>query len=382
MGSTNQKFKKILLLGNVNGACRSQVLIKTLLGNQLVLSIVGTKWYADFTSSNTTVINPENKKTITKLARLLTGIEALLKAYHADAIYIMAMNNSTIALALILKRLYNIPIIVDFYISLYDTRVRDRKVVAENSKQAKKLKALDRLLIEKSDILIHPSKHELKYIADLVGANLDFAKVKILPLITEKKPLANPIAAPDGVFRLCWWGTYIPIHGLDKIIATLDILNHRGFKFRLDIFGVPGVGDDFYKQMAKEMNLWSEVCFHEKETFANGQLQNYLTHYCDLALGIFGDSDKAKNAVANKVIDALAMQLPILTMESLALWEFFQPGEIFTCANSPESIADKIVEIAADPVKRIAQAKAGYTRYLETFTEEQYAKSIASLVTC
>jgi len=31
----------------------------------------------------------------------------------------------------------------------------------------------------------------------------------------------------DGVLRICWWGTFIPLHGLDNILQALKILKEQ-----------------------------------------------------------------------------------------------------------------------------------------------------------
>lgn len=369
--------KKILLLGKMSGTYRTQNLVKTLLDDRHILSIVNTEWYSSYTESYSSISEKILSRILPKIYYFFVLIEALIKGSKADLIYILPMNSSMVNIALILKKIYKTPIISELYISLYDTLVNDTQKVSDSSSHSEHLKKLDRILIEKSDCLIHLSDHEVHYISNLVGANIDSTKLEIIPLAVEEKLIANTIEDPEGTFRLCWWGNYRPLHGLEKILLAIKILKSQGHKIKLDIWG-PKEHSDLYIQSVKEMNLSQEVSFHDSDYSI--KIQEYLTHYCDLALGIFGDSGKAKNAVANKVIDAMAMKIPVLTMDSPCLWEFLEPTELFTCLNEPEDIARKIIEIEADPILLKNTALAGHSRYLKTFTVGQYSSKVSEIV--
>jgi glycosyltransferase involved in cell wall biosynthesis len=369
--------KKILLLGKTSGTYRTQNLIKTLLDERYILCIVNTEWYSKSRDGYSSFFDKIKAKILYKTFNILTLAEVLIKGSNADLIYILPMNSNMINTALRIKKVYGTPIISELYISLYDTLVHDRKRLKDNTKRSDYLKKLDRMLIEESDCLIHLSSYELDYISKLVGASIDPDRVKIFPLAIEEKLTADTVDDSDNTFRMCWWGNYSPLHGLEKILLAIEILKSQGHKIKLDIWG-PTEYSEPYVKTVQEMNLSQEISFHPSDY--STKLQEYLARYCDLALGIFGDSGKAKNAIANKVIDAMAMKIPVLTMDSPCLWEFLKPTELFTCPNEPEEMAKKILEIAANPAKLKDTALAGHLRYLETFTVKQYSKNVLELV--
>jgi len=35
----------------------------------------------------------------------------------------------------------------------------------------------------------------------------------------------------DGILKICWWGTFIPLHGLDKILQAMKILKEHELQF-------------------------------------------------------------------------------------------------------------------------------------------------------
>jgi glycosyltransferase involved in cell wall biosynthesis len=369
--------KKILLLGKTSGTYRTQNLIKMLLDERYIICMVNTDWYSKSRDSYSSVFDRVKAKIFHKTFNILVLIEVLIKGFNADLIYILPMNSNMINTALRVKKVYGTPIISELYISLYDTLVHDRKRLQDNTKRSDYLKKLDRMLIEESDCLIHLSRYELDYIAQLVGASIDPNRVKIFPLAIEEKLTGDTVEDSDNIFRMCWWGNYSPLHGLEKILIAMEILKSQGHKIKLDIWG-PTESSEPYVKIVQELNLSQEISFHPSDY--STEIQKYLTQYCDLALGIFGDSGKAKNAIANKVIDAMAMKIPVLTMDNPCLWELLKPTELFTCPNEPEEMAKKILEIAANPSKLEETALAGHLRYLETFTVKQYSKNVLELI--
>ena len=101
-----------------------------------------------------------------------------------------------------------------------------------------------------------------------------------------------------------------------------------------------------YETQIEKLELGKLVALRQDLKFIDSSLPRYLIENCDLALGIFGDTEKAKAAVPNKLIEALTLGIPSLTMSTSALEEFFEPGvDFWTCESSPEAIADAIAQI-------------------------------------
>jgi len=63
-------------------------------------------------------------------------------------------------------------------------------------------------------------------------------------------------------------------------------------------------------------------------------------------LGIFGNTDKARNAVPNKLIEALSMGIPTLTMNSCFKRVLYEKIDLWACEPTPASIAESILTIA------------------------------------
>jgi glycosyltransferase involved in cell wall biosynthesis len=136
-----------------------------------------------------------------------------------------------------------------------------------------------------------------------------------------------------------------------------------------------------YVAMITEMDLSHIIFLHTQETFRNGLLEKHLLSQCDLALGIFGTSQKARNVIPNKIIDAFAMGLPVLTMDAPGIKELIDPQkDLFVCENAPASIGKAIKEIMRVPEERKRRAKAGHENFLKTFHPEKYSRSVLSII--
>jgi glycosyltransferase involved in cell wall biosynthesis len=381
---------RILLIGDVVGSYRSQNLVKMLLDQGWYVSLTPRAYYGFLGRPSPQPLPFRVLRGVCRpLAALLFVGEVLVKAAFADVLWLMAMNHNHALLAYFAKLLSRKPLITDLYTSAYDTG-RDRDWYPNpKALKAKYHKLLDRIRLEGSDIIIHLARVELEYIAGLVGAKVKSECVRIVPLAVERRTTATP--TPSEVFRICWWGTFIPLHGLEKILRAVKLLIDRGVEVRCDLFGGaenpetplghPDHPGTRYSKMVSELDLAPYVAIYTDKSFANGQLEAHLQTKCDLALGIFGDSEKASKVIANKIVDAFAMGLPVLTMDCAALSEFIDADtELFTCPNSPGEIARAIEQIIAQPQERKQRALAGQSRYRMTFTVDAFATRVQDAI--
>ena len=67
----------------------------------------------------------------------------------------------------------------------------------------------------------------------------------------------------------------------------------------------------------------------------------------DVALGIFGETDKAARVVPNKVVQAAAMGRPIITADTPAIRRYFTNHQhiMLVPAGDPESLANAVLTL-------------------------------------
>lgn len=374
---SSKPTKKVLLYGNIYRDYRSQILTKLLLDSGHHVSLVCPDYFG----------NPRLAKSIgsDKFMAAFFLVELWLKAPFCDAIYLPPMNSRFIKSALWVAKVFRKPLIVEMYISIYDTFVGDGKLlkgkaIAPDSKQARGMLEKDKLALTKSDYIVHTSQHELVYWEKIFKIEIDRAKVFVAPNCNVARVAHRRKFQPDRVLQICWWGTFIPLHGLDNILQALEILSRQKVEFVCNLFGVDNALFSKYAAKIRQAGLEDRVCLRKDLTFADDSLPNYLVEHCDLALGIFGDTDKAYNTVPNKLIEALSMGIPTLTMKSPALEEFFEPAtDLWTCDTSPEAIAKAIDNIASGRALRVNWEQTRQ-KVLSTFSVIRYRETLDRLL--
>ena len=368
---TNTKQIKILLYGNVSRDYRSKILVKFLLDSKYRISLASPEFY--------TTKKVEHFYSIEKLFTIFWWIELFIKAAFTDIIYLPPMNARFIKSALWASKLFNKKLIVEMYISLYDTLVNDRNLITTGSRQAKTWLTKDILALTKSDYIIHTARHEITYWENLLNIKVKQNKVFIAPICNISSLVRSQVCGQGSVLNICWWGTFIPLHGLDNILQSMRILKAKNVQFICNLFGVNNSFFHIYTEKIQTIDLNSHVFLRKDLSFANSYLPKYLVENCDLALGIFGNTDKARNAVPNKLIEALSMGIPTLTMNSPALREFFNPEDLWTCEPSPESIAASILTIAEGTASPVDWEQTRQ-KVLSTFSVAQYQEVVSKVL--
>lgn len=375
------KNKNIYIIGKVVGSYRTQNLIKFLLDQKAYV------YYNSF--RNNSFKNELGLKSILffiliRFDILIKKIFSLYNLAISDIVILPAMCNHY-QFELKYAKYFKKFIITDFYISLYDSQVLDRTGIDQGSEKALKLKKSDFNCVNKSDYTLFLNKTEANYYLDIIKIPFNPDQHIIVPLCIEESIKCEinyfTESGNDKIFNICWWGTYIPLHGLEKIIEAASILkknNKSDFHFYL--FGTNEVKSKPYFDMVKKLGLENMISIDNQSTFKNGKLGGFLEKKCDLVLGNFGDSEKAKNVIVNKLIDGVAMKAPVLTGESIAPHEFFSEHEIFYSLNNPESIAQNIYYISQlDNITIQEKIERSHAIYKDTFSIHAYRKKLEDL---
>ncbi|CAA9569049.1 hypothetical protein AVDCRST_MAG81-1565 [uncultured Synechococcales cyanobacterium] len=126
--------------------------------------------------------------------------------------------------------------------------------------------------------------------------------------------------------------------------------------------------------------LSSHVFIENDLKFIDGFLPQYLVENCDLALGIFGNTDKAYNVIPNKLIESLPLGIPTLTMNSSVLREFFEPEiDFWTCEPSPKAISEAIIALISNTPTPVDWQQTRQ-KVLSIFSVTHYKKIVAEVL--
>jgi hypothetical protein len=181
-------------------------------------------FYNDF---NKPVSYKESSKPMsikTKFFKIFSIITNFLYMVQADIIYVFAMQHGSfpIQIAFFFKK----KVIVDFFLSFYDTEINDYKHFMPYSKEAKRIKNIDFKAISHSRMVFFLNNSEAEYYMNVVGAISNKINYRILPLCINEKQNAklnyfrNKIGGGGGRYcrNLFGWGSYVPLQGLVVIL--------------------------------------------------------------------------------------------------------------------------------------------------------------------
>lgn len=331
-----------------------------------------------------TIYIDEQEKRVERLAdkiilRLKRGFRLIPIFFKSNIIFIPSSGHNL--LKIVSCRLLHKYMICDYYISLYDTSINDRKTAGKKSLKGIVYYVRDKVALKYSDIVLFLNKSEAIHYSNIAGVLLENINYRIVPIYRPDNPKSDLpyFHNRKEELMLCWTGTFIPLHGLDKILDMVEILKNERFHFKLCLFGPEGSDKEKWRKIVNHRGLDEYVQF--KQIWGNiSEWQRFIKKNCDITLGIFGDSLKAQTVLANKVMDGISAKTVVITAHSKGVQEYFDGSEIFIVENSAQAIAEEIKAISnlsiVDINHRVDKA---YDIYQKHFCYNEYKSRIIKL---
>jgi len=238
----------------------------------------------------------------------------------------------------------------DPFLSRYNTRIEDRKLYRPGGLQAWICRWQDWSSTHAADVLVFDTQEHQGYFYSRYGLDKPY---RILPVGVDEvvfravDPARIPRPYPQDGFQILFYGSFIPLQGVEHILSAAGLLAGQGFRFTL-------IGDgQTYAEMRKRAQEAGTADLVFAAPVPEASLIPYLFH-ADVCLGIFSDSLKAANVVPNKVVQAAAMGKPIVTRDSQAIRRYFRPMEdaFLIPPADPRALADALLRLRADPALR------------------------------
>jgi glycosyltransferase involved in cell wall biosynthesis len=163
---------------------------------------------------------------------------------------------------------------------------------------------------------------------------------------------------PPDYFRVIYYGTFIPLHGVETMIqAAAQLSNHPGIKF--DFYG-DGQERPGAERLAQQLGL-SNVSFRgwiDKEQLP---AEIARSHIC---LGVFGTTKQSRCTIQNKIWEAMMMQRPIISGDADTIRaELTHKVHVYLVERAnPTALAAGILELEGDSALRHKMALSAYER--------------------
>ncbi len=252
-------------------------------------------------------------------------------------------------------------IVLISFISLFDTAIGDRGSAAEGSLIARLLKWLDSYAFRLADVVLVDTEQQGDHYADLFGIERQ-RFVRSFVGEDDEKFRPQPLLSRSGSepLQVLFFGTYVPLHGIDTIIDAASLLQEEEIDFTLI-----GSGVQFEPLRILSQQKGGRVRFIS-EWQSTTQLCEHIgrSHVC---LGVFGTTAKAARVIPYKVFDALAVGRPVITRDSPAIRELLtdEVSALMCPAGDGKALADAIRRLHVDPALASRLAEAGHKSYVD-----------------
>jgi len=312
-------------------------------------------------------------------SRIYLRYPKLIKKYietdNYDIMIVGEASNYVMPLAVLLKKLSKKPLVFDTFVSLYDTN-KDRGL-HQNTIASKFYFYFDKYNFEFSDIVLSGTYQELIYYHNTFRVEREkFRRVFIGAEDNIFYPREKEEVNKD-IFRVLFYGTYIPLHGIEYIVKAAKLLeSHKDIKFQIIGTGQT-LGD--IERLSNRLKI-SNIEFI-KRLVRYEDLPKYISN-SDVGLGIFGGTEKAKRVIPTKAYQIIAMKKPLITGDSPAARELFshKNNAILCKMADPRALADSILMLKEDERLRQKIAENGYKLFKEKLTPEVIGLQVKNIL--
>ena len=237
-------------------------------------------------------------------------------------------------------------VIIDFFISMYDTCVNDRSYFGEKSLPARILHRIDKKVLENCHHVIVDTAADGRYFSEELQAPFERMEVLYLEADTgiydKDRYSSDRDPDHDRGFRVLYFGSILPLQGVEVILEAQRILRDRN-----DIrFTMIGPVDE--KRVKKEN--FPYTTFYEWLSQPELAAQIAQADLC-LAGHFHPTIDKAKRTIPGKAYIYEAMEKKMILGDNPANRELFAEDErhLFAEMGNAQALADMIAAAADEP---------------------------------
>jgi len=244
------------------------------------------------------------------------------------------------------------PVVFNPLVSLADTLVSDRARFGPRSVPARVLERIDRHAFRSADLVVADTSAHAQFLGQLTGRT-DIA----VCFVGAEERLFSPEWQPQVPFTALFVGKLIPLQGVETILAAASLAPEVPFRL---------VGSG---QLARLLDERPANVSHLR--WIEYQLLPDELHKAGCALGIFGMTAKAQRVIPNKVFQAIACGVPVVTADTPAARELLADEEsaLLVPPGDPAALADAVRRLATDDQLARHVAAGGRTAYERAASE-------------
>jgi glycosyltransferase involved in cell wall biosynthesis len=267
-----------------------------------------------------------------------------LRAPAHDAVIVGYMGHLDVLVLWPFAKLRGVPVIWDAFLSIYNTVVEDRRILAPSNPLAWLLFAWEWLACRSVRTVVLDTRAHGEYFSDRFGLRRENLSSVLVGAETESFPPASGHEAGSGPLTVLFYGQFIPLHGIDTIVraAQAAARTKDGEAIRWVIIGGGQEKERIHSLIGEAPAAIELIPWVAFET-----LHEHIAR-ADICLGIFGDTAKAARVIPNKVFQVVSAGAPLITRESPAIRELLSadmPGIRLVPPADPEALLEAVREL-------------------------------------
>ncbi|MEM1190295.1 MAG: glycosyltransferase [Pseudomonadota bacterium] len=275
--------------------------------------------------------------------------------------------------AWLLARLGGCRLVADVFLSSYNTLVEDRGTLRRDGIAARLLHFIEGRLLGLADInLIDTPEH-----AELVAALYPrLAPLRSVPLAIDEERFRY--APPAESSTVVFWGTYIPLHGVQTILEAAALLQEAEPGLQILLIGR---GQEYPRARELAASLGLRNVDFEEGILPMEQIID-RSRSCFAALGVFGATRKAAQVLPYKAVHALALGLPLINADTPASRRYLENGvdALLVPPGDAAELANAIQRLFHDRKLATSLSQAGRRVFESHFSRAQMRQAVDAVL--
>jgi glycosyltransferase involved in cell wall biosynthesis len=279
--------------------------------------------------------------------------------------------------AIALSVLQQKPILLDAYVSTYDTLVEDRKWFGARSPGGRIARWLDQRSCRSAAHVITDTQANGEYFTETFGIPRNKISTVYVGCDETLFYPRNGARAGEERFEVFTYGSFLPLHGVDVIIEAARLLRDRPeIHF---ILGGDGRRRAYAERKVDQLGL-TNVEF--VGWIPLSQVPEHISRASICLGGHFSNVPKAARVVSTKTFQFVAMRKATVVGDNAATRELFNAGEDVygVRMGNPEALAEAIRVLADDERLRQRIAQGGYEVFQQRLSTGIIAKQLSAIV--
>lgn len=262
-----------------------------------------------------------------------------------------------------------LPLIFDYQGGLTG-ELRDHHFIKDGSVLFQFFTWLEKWIEKRSDAIVTSSTYAARELRQRWHQKMIFPLVDGVDTDSFHPNIADPaikrsLNLPDKCV-VVFLGVLYPYQGIDLLLETIQLIWKQTKQLHFLIMGYPNV--EHYQRKAAKLDITEAITFTGKIPYE--QAASYLN------LGDIAVSPKISDTEANgKLLNYMACGLPTIVFDTAINRELLEEDGVYAEYKNIHSLAEKILFLAENPVKRKEIGSKLRTRVVEHFSWQTQAKT-------